>query len=72
MKLSPKQEEVLMLCAEDRAWHLATYDARRQSGRRRTLHSLQMKGLLVRVADPVLTREGERLVKSIRELRAMA
>jgi hypothetical protein len=69
VRLTPRQQEVLLLCAEGRpGWR-----APNPVGLAATLHSLRRRGLIQGDPDrPMLTAEGARLADSIRTLQGMA
>lgn len=72
--LSVNQVDVLMLCAEGRAWHSVDEPWRplatrlEQSGRRKTLYSLARRGEIISATEPRLTVQGRSTVKTIRQL----
>ena len=72
--LSVNQVDVLMLCAEGRAWHHVDEPWRKlstrleQAGRRKTLYSLSRRGEIVSANEPRLTAKGRSTVETIRQL----
>ena len=69
MRLTPRQQEVLLLCAEGRPGWRAT----NRVGLAATLHSLRRRKLITGDSEkPMLTAEGARLADSIRTLQGMA
>jgi len=72
--LTSNQQKVLLLCAEGRPYGCASdlNRPREQAGRRRTLVSLSLRGMIVSCARPTLTTDGESYVRMLHDLGAAA